>query len=81
MPIYCYKCKNCKSEFEVRHGMSESHQRCVDCDSDDIFRIPSLQTRPMLNTTNKPGSVVKQFIEDTKRAVKNEKEAMKRGDH
>ena len=78
MPVYCYKCKDCEFEFEVRHSMSYEDQKCNSCDSEDVFKIPSLslnrsiQTRPV-----RAGKVVDEYIHDAKKEIKEEKKRLK----
>ena len=78
MPVYCYKCKNCESEFEVRHSMSFEGQECLQCKSKDVFRIPSLNSvsTAQLTKSRKVGSVVDDYIKDVKKEVKQEKKRL-----
>jgi putative FmdB family regulatory protein len=40
MPIYDYRCADCKNDFAVERSMSDdSQQHCVSCDSDNVNRI------------------------------------------
>ena len=76
MPKYCYRCKECDHEFETRHGMTERLYDCNNCDnSESLQRIPQL-TR-ILTTPGtgkqKTGSLVKEYIEENKRILKEEK--------
>ena len=81
MPIYAYKCEDCKAVFEVRHGMFFENQRCTECHSEFVFRIPSEITLSnnigTQNTPPKTGEITKQFIEDAKKEVKKEKKNLK----
>ena len=41
MPRYYYHCEACESEFEIRHGMSETQTECLECSSSGMLtRIP-----------------------------------------
>ena len=79
MPRYTYRCRTCISEFEVFHGMSEKLENCEEC-SGRLFKVPSVAfTTKKTTGTEKPGQVVKEFIEDAKEEIKAEKEKMKVG--
>ena len=79
MPRYTYRCKTCVNEFEVFHGMSEKLENCDEC-SGILFRVPSTTfTTTSTDKEEKPGQVVKEFIEDAKREIQAEKEIMKEG--
>ena len=39
MPTYDYKCKNCSTEFEVFHHMSERWNNCPNCENDNIVKL------------------------------------------
>ena len=76
MPLYLYYCRDCKQHFEIRHSMKKEDQTCVFCDSEDIFKKPSFVIGKKKQTTNnisKPGAVVKSFIEDAKKEIRDEK--------
>ncbi len=73
MPVYCYRCHACEAEFEVRHSMSFDDQSCTLCESKSVFRIPSLTEIKKSFTSTKPGKVVREYIEDVKQEIKNEK--------
>ena len=80
MPLYCYKCHDCKRSFEVRHGMFFENQRCIHCHSDDIFKVPDLQYTNIKNAKNiktRPGKIVDKYIEDAKKEIKKEKKKFK----
>tara|TARA_B100000902_G_C27290595_1_gene906906 strand:- start:1677 stop:1877 length:201 start_codon:yes stop_codon:yes gene_type:complete len=58
--------------------MSEEQEECIKCESESIFRVPSLSEikfQSHLNYAHKqsPGKVVNDFIEETRQAVKKEK--------
>lgn len=77
MPNYCYKCTNCEEEFEVRHSMSFEGQTCVKCNSDLVFRIPSLSLASKAKSTKKVGKIVDDYIQEAKSEIKSEKKALK----
>lgn len=77
MPTYCYRCPDCNIEFESRHSMNFDSQLCVSCDSEKVFRIPSLSDVKNLTNTSKPGKIVNEYIEDVKREIKQEKRQLR----
>ena len=79
MPVYVYRCKKCDEVFEEKHGMSESAEKCTSCSSTKIFRVPSFgfAKAPPLSRSSKPGKIVKDFIEETRKEVKLEKKKLK----
>lgn len=78
MPVYCYKCSDCEEEFESRHSMSFEDQRCINCNSEAIFKIPSLGNSKTLKVTSRPrGKVVDEYILDAKKEIKLEKTKLK----
>ena len=81
MPIYCYKCNSCEERFEVKHSMSFNEQKCLYCESIDIFRIPSIQTnRTNISYTDasQPGKIVNEYIESTRKELNKEKQKLKK---
>ena len=43
MPRYYYSCSACEGEFEIRHGMSETQNECLECSvGGSLTRIPQL---------------------------------------
>lgn len=81
MPVYCYKCRECKYEFEIRHSMKESCSSCPECKSEEIFKVPSIQQLKKTSAVKKPGKIVDQFIQDTKKEITLEKRRMKREEY
>ena len=76
MPKYCYKCSECESEIEVRHGMTERLTDCKVCDNEeDLTRIHQLTSivRNQEQGEKKTGSLTKEYIEENKRILKEEK--------
>ena len=78
MPLYCYKCKDCEYQFEVRHSMHFEDQNCKKCQSPKVFRIPSISVTKKFFAERKPGEVVKDYIENAKKEIKKEKNIMKK---
>ncbi len=76
MPKYCYKCSECESEIEVRHGMTERLTDCKVCELIEVLtRIPQLTNivRQQEQGERKTGSLTKEYIEENKRILKEEK--------
>lgn len=76
MPVYCYGCSDCDYRFETRHRMSFEGQSCLECDSENVFKIPSISTPRKDFRHQKPGKIVDEYIEDTKSIIKKEKKTM-----
>ena len=79
MPLYCYRCHDCRKTFEIRHGMFFENQRCIHCRSSNIFREPQgkLVKSFEKSESQKPGKVVDKYIEDAKQEIKKEKRKLK----
>ena len=77
MPVYVYKCRSCKQTFEKRHGMFFQQERCILCQSEDIFKVPSIQihSKPAA-PKSKAGKIVDKFIKDAIEEVKKEKKKL-----
>jgi putative FmdB family regulatory protein len=77
VPKYCYRCKECDYEFETRHGMTERLYDCNNCGiSESLQRIPQITNIVKTETDmskNKTGSLVKEYIEENKNILKEEK--------
>ena len=76
MPKYCYKCSECESEIEVRHGMTERLTDCEVCNNQEVLiRIPQLTNimRKQEQGEKKTGSLVKEYIEENRRILQEEK--------
>ena len=76
MPKYCYKCLECESEIEVRHGMTERLTDCEVCNNQEVLiRIPQLTNimRKQEQGEKKTGSLVKEYIEENRRILQEEK--------
>ena len=76
MPKYCYKCSECGSELEVRHGMTERLTDCKVCDNQGVLtRIPQLTNivRKQEQGEQKTGSLVKDYIQQNKKILKEQK--------
>ena len=78
MPTYCYQCNSCDKNFEVRHSMRFEKQQCIHCKSADIFKIPALSdTIQAPSSKPRTGRVVDDYIENTKKEIRKEKQKLK----
>ena len=81
MPRYIYKCDDCSIVFQVVHSIKEKLTDCEECDSEQsLKRIPSMPV--VLKQTGgqqkqKTGSLVKQYIEDAKDDLEQEKKELR----
>ena len=76
MPKYCYRCKECGHEFEIRHGIRERLYDCENCNNEQsLSRIPQLTNIVRTDEVGKQkvGSLVKEYIEENKRILKEER--------
>ena len=76
MPKYCYKCPECEGEIEVRHGMTERLEDCKLCDNQGVLtRIPQLTNivRKQEQGEREAGSLTKEYIEENKKILKEQK--------
>ena len=78
MPIYVYECGDCLGEWKENHLMCETIEDCFWCDSKNVARKPTNFT----SNTNKQeerkkvGDLTKEFIENSKEDLKNEKKEL-----
>ena len=78
MPVYCYKCEDCRTSFEVRHGMFFEGQKCIKCYSSNVFREPNIGSKKSTGTTTAtPGKIVDKYIKEAKEEVRAEKQKLK----
>jgi len=77
MPVYCYSCKDCGFKFEIRHSMSFEDQKCTECGSLNVFKVPSISNSKHHTATPRPGKIVDQYIYDVKKEIKKEKKDLK----
>ncbi len=79
MPTYRYKCQSCDITFEKFHSMSETVEKCVQCES-SVTRIPSLNfnlKKSPSHSKAQPGSLVREYIKDAKEDLKQQKKDIK----
>lgn len=73
MPKYHYNCNECTQGYYIYHGMSEDHNECLHCGSDNIHRVPEMPfiRRETKTQGGKVGDDVKAAIEEN-RAILDE---------
>jgi len=79
VPKYAYRCKECDYTFEAVHGMFIKLRNCDACSTDgSLFRVPSItySTKSDASPEKKTGEIVKEFISDAKKEVKEQKREM-----
>ncbi len=80
MPVYVYRCHDCKRTFEKRHGMFFEQKMCIHCYGDNIFKVPSVEYTGKKSPASpkKVGKVVDEYIRDAKKEIEQEKKALKK---
>jgi len=75
MPRYYYHCDACDGEFEVRHGMSETQDKCLKCSmAGPLVRIPQLiQKQEIRKDNSTAASRVIDTIENNRELLKQMK--------
>lgn len=76
MPRYVYKCKSCGGEMDVRHEITERFEDCLLCEmKDSLYRIPQLTNvvKKQEQSERETGSLVKEYIEENKKILRQEK--------
>ena len=76
MPRYVYKCKSCGGEMNVRHEITERLEDCLLCEmKDSLYRIPQFTNtiKKEEQGERKTGSLVKDYIQENKEILKEQK--------
>ncbi len=84
MPTYAYHCTSCDKEFEEFHLMSEILDKCILCGSPSIQKVLNNSVNLIKNKNfraEKPGKIVKKYIEDVKKEIREDKDRLKRNEH
>jgi putative FmdB family regulatory protein len=82
MPRYSYTCTSCESTIEASHSINERLSYCDSCGTDTLKKnlsIPiTLKPQEVNNLTNtKNGAIVKEKIEEFRKDLKEQKQALK----
>tara|TARA_R110001583_G_scaffold102886_4_gene249640 strand:+ start:375 stop:641 length:267 start_codon:yes stop_codon:yes gene_type:complete len=83
VPKYTYLCRECETEFEIKHSIKEICEICENCGSEkSIERIPSGFFLSNKNSTKQlsstPGQIVKEAIEEAREDLNQDKEVLKK---
>tara|TARA_Y100000310_G_scaffold326978_1_gene392647 strand:+ start:507 stop:773 length:267 start_codon:yes stop_codon:yes gene_type:complete len=85
MPRYVYRCDKCEKTFQVVHSIKEKLTDCEECDSKDTLKrvpsIPLVLNNKQDNDKRQVGSFVKEYIENAKEDLKQEKEELLNQEH
>ena len=88
MPRYLYECKECSEHFDLRHPITEKYEVCTqvsDCDKKGgLIRIPSFShviKKSSSSAGEKVGDFTKEFIEQAREEIKEEKRNLARREH
>tara|TARA_R110000824_G_scaffold153926_23_gene325817 strand:+ start:7126 stop:7362 length:237 start_codon:yes stop_codon:yes gene_type:complete len=70
-----YECLECQTEWKVNHGMLEEEEQCAECKSTNIGRKISDFTLTFKKQVvkKKTGDLTKEFIENSKKDLKQHK--------
>tara|TARA_R100000008_G_C3563809_1_gene157888 strand:+ start:268 stop:534 length:267 start_codon:yes stop_codon:yes gene_type:complete len=80
MPRYIYKCTACEIVFQKVHSIKEKLKDCEECESEGTLqRLPSMPlilTKKQGEEKREVGSLVKDYIEDVRKELKQEKKEL-----
>lgn len=77
MPNYVYHCEKCDNIFEYYHGMKEKKTECEVCKEQTLLKLPHFSGTIKKENKQKAGSIVENYIEETREEIKREKEQLK----
>ncbi len=80
MPKYTYRCDKCEVVVEIRHMMDEICENCEECNSKKTLKkIPSIPLimKKITQKKSKTGEITNDFIEESKREIKEEKASLR----
>lgn len=82
MPKYNYHCSCCNETYEVFHLMDEEVLFCEKCKQKDCLeRLPTftyIKTKPTQEEKRKVGELTKEYIENVKELVKEQKKELEK---
>lgn len=79
MPNYSYKCDNCGNNFTHFHGMNDVLTECTVCTASALKKLPSLISSYSPDRVKEgAGQRVKEFIEDHRKLLVEERETSKK---
>tara|TARA_Y100000356_G_C11168108_1_gene239792 strand:+ start:299 stop:565 length:267 start_codon:yes stop_codon:yes gene_type:complete len=81
MPRYDYHCKECDTEFELKHSYKFTDVKCIECNSSNVVKVLSKVSKvvkKVVSKSNKPtvGAEVNKAINDGKEALQNTKKQL-----
>tara|TARA_R100000655_G_scaffold82550_1_gene122097 strand:- start:208 stop:453 length:246 start_codon:yes stop_codon:yes gene_type:complete len=78
VPRYEYICNKCDSSFTAIHGMADKLNKCDVCGTEGTVEIvPSILRSTQIQSKQKAGELVKQYIKDTKQYIEEQKKDLK----
>ena len=80
MPRYTYHCEKCDNIFEYYHTMSEKKTECEVCKEQTLLKLPHFSGTIKKQSTEKVGSIVESYIEETREEIRREKQDMRNKD-
>jgi putative FmdB family regulatory protein len=78
MPRYQYRCEKCDGTFEYYHGMSEKISSCEVCNEETLLKVPYFSGTIKKENKQKVGSIVDNYIEETREEIRKEKDQLKK---
>lgn len=78
MPRYVYSCSKCKDKFEYFHSISEKKTQCEVCKEESLLKIPLFSGTIKNESSKKAGSIVEEYIQQTKEEIRHEKEQIRK---
>jgi len=76
MPRYDYKCLKCDKTFEAYHSMSEQLENCLCENQGQVQKVAPFLFKTEQKSLQKPGQLVKEFIQNSKQEIKEEKQRL-----
>jgi putative FmdB family regulatory protein len=84
MPLYSYRCGLCGHIFDEFHSIKEVRTDCLECgDKNGLQRVIQefLNLKKQDGEKKEVGSLVKNYIEETKREIDEEKEKLSKQEY
>ena len=78
MPRYIYFCESCKTDFTVFHGMNDTQDMCIKCESDKIKKMLTKPIRQNNKKEQSTGNLTKKYIEDNREILEDLKKESKK---
>lgn len=79
MPSYNYRCSNCDEQTTHFHGMNDVLTECTSCHATALKKLPSIISSYSPDRVKEgAGQRVKEFIEDSRKLLLEDKELLKK---